>query len=162
MALVRSAARAHDLGPDHPVAVVADRRQVILGERRGEARPAGPALEFLPAVEQRQPAQPAGVNARPLLIEEHPAERRFGAMLEKHVPLLVGERGFELAALIVGWWGQIELDRRRVGHGGSSESGLAHVYHSLRECGGRFLRQIMTDPAADGAMFIFARKLAGI
>ena len=58
------------------------------GERLGEARPAGAALELGAAVEQRQAAQPAGEDARPLLIEEDAAERRLGAMLEQDVASL--------------------------------------------------------------------------
>ena len=71
-----------------------------LGERLGEARPAGAALELGAAVEQRQAAQAAGEHARPLLVEEYAAERRLGAMLEEDVLLLFGEVGDELLELL--------------------------------------------------------------
>ena len=93
VALVRAAAGADDLGADHAVAGVADGLEVPLGEGLGEARPAGAALELGAAVEQRQPAQPAGEHARPLLVEEDAAERRLGAMLEQHVLLFLVEVG---------------------------------------------------------------------
>ena len=89
--LVGSAARAHDLGPDHAVTGVPNIFEVPFGERLGEARPAGSALELGSAVEQRQPAQPAGEHAWPFLVEEHAAKRRLGAMLEKDVLLFLVE-----------------------------------------------------------------------
>src|SRR5690349_11569183 len=46
VSLVGAAACADDLGANHAVAGVADRLQMILGERLREARPAGAALEF--------------------------------------------------------------------------------------------------------------------
>jgi hypothetical protein len=52
-------------------------------------------------VEQGQPAQAAGVNAGALLIEKDAAERRFGAVLEQHAPLVVAEVGFETAPVVV-------------------------------------------------------------
>src|SRR6185369_12025268 len=82
MTLMRPATGAYDLRPDHAVARVADIFQVISRERLGEARPAGPALELGAAVEKRQAAKAAGEGAGPLLVQEHAAERSFGAMLE--------------------------------------------------------------------------------
>src|SRR5687768_17799981 len=108
MALVGAAAGADDLGADHAVAGVADIFEVIGGIRRGEARPAGAALELSAGHEQGQAAQAAGVSAGPLFIEEDAAERRLGAMLEQHVPLLVAEVGFEPPAVGVAWWSQVE------------------------------------------------------
>ena len=67
-------------------------------------------------MEQRQAAQPAGEDARPLLVEEHSAERRFGAMLEKDVLFLIAEVGHQLLKLIVGRRSQVEGGFDRVGH----------------------------------------------
>ena len=87
MALVRSASRADDLRPDHAVAGIANRIEMALGERLGEARPAGSALELGAAMEQGQPAQPAGKHALAFLVEEQAAERRLRPMLEQDVLL---------------------------------------------------------------------------
>src|SRR6478672_9301992 len=119
VALVRAAAGADDLGPDHAVAGVADGREVPLSERLGKARPAGAALELGAAVEQRQAAQAAGEDARPFLVEEYAAERRLGAMLEEDVLLLFGEVGDELLELRVGGRSQVEGG---VGGGGHRSS----------------------------------------
>src|SRR5687768_348033 len=116
MALVAAAAGADDLRSDHSEADVADGLEMALSERRGEARPAGAAFELGAAVEQRQPAQAAGVNAIALLIEEDAAERRFGAVLEQHPPLVVAEIGGQLAKLVLARRGQIEA--RAQGGGG--------------------------------------------
>jgi hypothetical protein len=59
-------------------------------------------------MEQRKSAEPAGEDARPLLMQEGTAKRRFGAVLEQHVPLLVGEFGDELLELSVGGGSEIE------------------------------------------------------
>src|SRR5438477_1507923 len=101
MALVTAAAGADDLGSDHTVAGVADRLQMSLGERLGEARPTGAALELGAAMEQRQPAQATGEHARPLFVEEYAAERRLGAMLEQDALLLIAEVGDEALQLVL-------------------------------------------------------------
>src|SRR5690606_18099139 len=117
VALVRTAAGADDLGADHAVAGVADILEMAGGKRLGEARPAGAALELRAAVEQRQAAQPAGVGACALLGQEHPAERRLGAVLEQHVAFLLPEAGGEQSELLLGRRGEVELERGGVGHG---------------------------------------------
>ena len=91
MALVRAAAGADDLVADHAVAAVADSGEMPVGERLGEAWPAGAAFELGAAVEQRQAAQLAGEDAGALLVEEDAAERRLGAMVEEDVALFVAE-----------------------------------------------------------------------
>src|SRR6185369_10793720 len=93
MALVRAAAGADDFRSDHAVAGVANVFQVVGAERLSEARPAGAAFELGAAVEQREAAEPAGEDSGPLLVEEDPAERRFGAMFEEDVFFLVVELG---------------------------------------------------------------------
>src|SRR5690349_19076690 len=100
MPLVSAAACANDLGASHAVAGVADVLQVIGRKWRGEAGPAGAALELLATVEQRQAAQAAGVDSFPLLIEENAAKGSLGAMFEEDVALLLGEIGLEVAALL--------------------------------------------------------------
>src|SRR5206468_2278904 len=89
MTLVSAATGADELGPDHAVAGVGDGPQMPLGKWLGEARPTGPAFELGAAVEQRQAAQPAGEDARPLLVQKNATERPLGPMLEQHVPLFV-------------------------------------------------------------------------
>ena len=88
MSLMRAAARADDLGPDHAVAGVADVFEVTFGERLREARPARAALELGAAMEQRKAAEAAGEDARPLFLKENAAKRRLGAMLEEDVSSL--------------------------------------------------------------------------
>src|SRR5262245_16825912 len=117
MTLMAAAAGADDLGANHAVAGVADFAQMAVGEGRGEARPAGPAVELGAALEQRQPAQPTGVEARPLLGQEHPAERRLGAMTEQHAPRVVIELACERAELVVRGRSKIELEYCSIGHG---------------------------------------------
>ena len=75
---------------------------MIRGEGLGEARPAGAAFELGAAVEQRQAAQPAGVDARALLIEEDAAERRLGAVFQQDAPLLLAEVGDQRLELLLG------------------------------------------------------------
>ena len=70
-----------------------------------------PLSNFVAGREQRQPAQPAGVHARALLIEKHAAERRFGAVLEQHVALVVVEVGDKCVQLLLA--GRREVERRR-------------------------------------------------
>src|SRR5262249_49908367 len=60
VSLLRATASAHDLKGLRRVAGVAHTAQVILVERRGEAGPAGAALELRAGLEQGQPAQPTG------------------------------------------------------------------------------------------------------
>ena len=93
MTLVGAAACTDNFGPDHAVAAVANVLEMTFSERLGEARPAGPAFELGPAVEQRQPAQPAGEDARPFFVQEDAAERRLGAVFEKDVLLFLVEVG---------------------------------------------------------------------
>ena len=125
VALVPAAARADDLVADHAVAGVADRGQVAFGDRRGEARPARPAVELLARAEQRQPAQPAGVDALPLVIGEDAAERRLGAMLEQDVALLARQVGCKPFEFGFGRRGEVET-----GHG--DPSGLSPRWWAAR------------------------------
>ena len=91
MALVGAAAGADDLGPGHAVAGVGQILEMPLGERLGEAWPAGPALELRSALEQRQPAQPASVKPVALLVKEDAAEGGLGAMVEEDVAFFVAQ-----------------------------------------------------------------------
>ena len=63
MALVASASSAADLDTAHTVRVVFDIGEVLFVERCVKGRPAGAGVELLFRVEQRQPAQSAGVYA---------------------------------------------------------------------------------------------------
>src|SRR5262245_4186189 len=83
--LVAAAAGAEKLGTHHAVARVVLFTQVIVVERRREARPAGAAVEFLPAQEQGQAAEPVGEDPRALLVQESATERRLRAVTEQHV-----------------------------------------------------------------------------
>jgi len=82
MALVRSAAGANDLDPHHPVTEIADLPKVSIGERRGETRPTGAALELGARPEQGQSTQAACVDSLSLLGEEEPAKGRFRPVLQ--------------------------------------------------------------------------------
>ena len=108
MALVRPAPGAHDFRADHSVTVVADVFEVPLRERLGEAWPAGAALELRSALKKWQSAEPAREHSRALLLEENAAERRFGAMLEKNVLLLVGQIRDKRLELLFGRRREIE------------------------------------------------------
>src|SRR3954454_16277554 len=89
-------------------------------ERLGEARPARTAFELGAAVEQWQAAQPASERAWPLFVKEGAAERRFGAVFEQDVLLLITEARNEVLELFVGRRCQIEGGLR----GSSHESSL--------------------------------------
>eukprot|EP00746_Dinoflagellata_sp_MGD_P131956 gnl/MRDRNA2_/MRDRNA2_6568_c0_seq1.p2 gnl/MRDRNA2_/MRDRNA2_6568_c0~~gnl/MRDRNA2_/MRDRNA2_6568_c0_seq1.p2 ORF type:complete len:111 (+),score=3.59 gnl/MRDRNA2_/MRDRNA2_6568_c0_seq1:335-667(+) len=52
-----------------------------------EAWPTGPRVKLRVRAEQRQIAEPAVVNAGFLVIQQRPAERMLGAMVEQHTPL---------------------------------------------------------------------------
>src|SRR6476619_1969345 len=91
VALVRAAAGADYLCPDHAIAGVANIFEMIGRERLGEAWPAGAALELGAPTKQGQAAEAASEDAGPLLVQEYPAKWRFGAMLEENMPLFVVE-----------------------------------------------------------------------
>src|SRR6478735_8414705 len=100
--LVATASRADDFRPDHAIAGIANRLEVPFRERLGEARPAGSTLELRAAVKERKAAQPAGEDARTLLIQEDTAKRRFRAMLQEDMAFFVIEVGDEILELLVG------------------------------------------------------------
>ena len=81
---------------------------MAFGEGRGEARPAGAAFELGAALEQGQPAQAAAVEALALLGEEDAAERRFLAMIEQQMALVVGEAASSSAVHRSARRGQVE------------------------------------------------------
>jgi hypothetical protein len=81
---------------------------MTFGERLGEARPACAAVELGASVEERKAAQAARENARTLLVKEDAAKGRFGAMLQKDMPLLVAQIGDEMLELLFGGWSEIE------------------------------------------------------
>src|SRR5260370_30560116 len=90
---VAAAARANLFDTHHPVACVPDALDVQLGERLEEARPAGAGIEFGIGPEQRQPAEPARVDAVLLVVEKDTAEGGLGAMFQEHAALVAGKAG---------------------------------------------------------------------
>ncbi len=92
VAEVGIATHAADLDPAHAVADILDVLHVVGIERLEERRPAGAGLELRVGLEQRQATQPARVDAGLLVIEEQPAERTLGPLVQDHVALLGGER----------------------------------------------------------------------
>ena len=54
-------------------------------DRSPERWPAGAALELGLVLEQRQAAEAAAVDAVVLVIQEAPAERRLGAVVQQHL-----------------------------------------------------------------------------
>src|SRR5579859_7727791 len=91
VAEVAAAAAAMHLGADHAVAAVGRR---FHGAFDGvvEARPAGAAVEFLLADEQRLAAADAGEGAGTLFVIEGAAAGRLGAVLAHHPVLLRREQ----------------------------------------------------------------------
>src|SRR5262245_49010061 len=67
VSLVAAAAGAEKLRTHHAEARVVLFTQVIFVERRREARPAGAAVELLPAPKEGQAAEPTGEDPRTLL-----------------------------------------------------------------------------------------------
>src|SRR5260221_6738706 len=108
MPQVAAAARADLLDAHHPVARVPDAFDVQLGEGLEEARPARAGIEFGIGPEQRQPAEPARVDAVLLVVEKDAAESGLGAMFQEHAALVAGKAGGYCAALCVGGRGQVE------------------------------------------------------
>src|SRR6202011_3961938 len=108
MPQVAAAARANLLDAHHPVARVPDAFDVQRSDGLEEARPAGAGIEFGIGPEQRQPAEPARVDAVLLVVEKDAAEGGLGAMFEEHAALVAGKAGGYCPALSVGGWGQVE------------------------------------------------------
>src|SRR5688572_22446606 len=115
VAQVAAAARTHDLVADHAMAGIAHRAHVRCIERREETRPAGARVELGAGAEQRQPAEPAGVDAIEFVVEEHTAERGLGAVFEQDAAFVGAESGAEFATLCIARWAEVE-----VAHAGSS------------------------------------------
>src|SRR5215469_8493642 len=109
--LLRATARAYDLKRFRRVAGVADAAQVILIERRGEARPAGAALELRAGLEQGQPAEAAGEHAFTLLGEEDAAKRLFVAVMKHDAALFAAEAVDKFSELYLTGGRQIKLWR---------------------------------------------------
>src|SRR5690606_28659174 len=112
VAEVAAAARAHLLGADHAVAGVRHVPQVGRVEWRGETGPACARVELGAGAEQRQPAEAADVGALAPVVEEHAAERRFGAVRQQDPAFLGAEGGGDRRAPGVVGRGQVEA-----GHG---------------------------------------------
>ena len=108
VAEVAAAAGAGDFRALHPVTGVTDAVNVGLVERREEAGPAGAGVELGVGAEQRQPAQPAAIDAAALVVEEHAAERRLGAVVQQHALFLVAQGGDKRGALGGRGRGQVE------------------------------------------------------
>ena len=88
VAEVRPAAGAIDLGAGHAIAVVRDARHVGRVELAEEAWPAGAAVEFVLAGEERQAANDAVVEALFLVVEQVAAEGGLSAGLLGDLVLL--------------------------------------------------------------------------
>ena len=101
MTLVRAAASANDLRSDHAVAGISNAPEMILTDRRGEARPAGAAFELCAGLEQRQSAEAAGIQPLAFLMEEDAAERGLFAVFEQQAPLLLTEVCRKLPHLVL-------------------------------------------------------------
>src|ERR1700692_1319334 len=108
MPQVAAAARANLLDARHPIARVPDAFDVQRSEGLEEARPAGAGIEFGVGPEQRQPAEPAGVDAVLLVVEKDAAESGLGAVFQEHAALVAGKAGGYCAALFIGGRGQVE------------------------------------------------------
>src|SRR5688572_21894520 len=117
-------------------------RQHVPGDRLGEAGPARAAVELVRAVEERQIAGGADVNARTFLLVQWAAEGRFGAVLEQHViggwadlvaPGVGGllERRYVTAARVRGGVGRARTggQPRQYRHGGKGMQGIA-AFHA--------------------------------
>src|SRR5438477_13109214 len=100
MSLMRTAARAANLGAPHAKRRIVDGRQMLFVERRREAWPPRAAFEFLSRGEQRQAAQLATIDAGIFVVEQHAAERLLGTMVQQHVALFSRQRSFECPPLI--------------------------------------------------------------
>src|SRR6267154_1217754 len=118
MPQVAAAARANLLDAHHPVARVPDAFDVQLGEGLEETRPAGAGIEFGIGPEQRQPAEPARVDAVLLVVEKDAAESGLGAVFQEHAALVAGKSGGYCAALCIGGRGQVEGGHLAAGLGG--------------------------------------------
>ena len=88
VALMAAASCTTDLDPSHTVTGVFDIRQMLLVEWSVKRRPPGSAVELVLRREQRQSAQPAGIRAVELIVEQRSAERSLGAMVEQYPILL--------------------------------------------------------------------------
>src|ERR1700743_89306 len=77
------------LDAHHSIAGIPDALDVRLVIRLEEARPARTGIKFCTGTEQRQAAEPAGVDTVLLVVEEYATERRFRAMLKQNVALIV-------------------------------------------------------------------------
>lgn len=91
VALVAAASRAANLGAAHAVAVVVDVAEVFLIERRVERRPARAGIKFVFRSKQRQTAKPTRIRAVRFVVEQGPAKRRLGAVVEQDAVLFVVE-----------------------------------------------------------------------
>jgi hypothetical protein len=93
------------------VAGVAHAAQVIFIERRGEAGPAGAALELRAGLEQGQPAQAAGEHALALLGEEDAAKRFLVAVMKNDAALFIAEAVDQFSELCLTGRPQIKIRR---------------------------------------------------
>ena len=117
VAEVAAAARADLLGAQHAVAGIAQQLDVRVSVRLEKAGPAGAGIELGAGAEQRQAAEPAGVDAMLVVVQKHAAERRLGAVLQQHALLVGREAGDDVPALGIAGRGEVEG-----GHGVLRES----------------------------------------
>src|SRR5580658_1248001 len=94
-----AAARAHLFHADHSIAAVAHAPDMRFIVGREETRPTCARVELGARAKQRQAAKAARVDALLVVVEEHAAERRFGAVLEQHASLVRAETGRDLRTL---------------------------------------------------------------
>src|SRR5579864_1794849 len=103
MAEMPAAAPAMHLGANHEKAPVARRFDRFV-ERRGEARPAGAAVELAAGVKQRLSAAGTMIDPRVVLLVERAGSSALGAVLSQHAilrgaqplaPLRIVERNLE-------------------------------------------------------------------
>src|SRR5687768_2922324 len=99
MAEMAVAAGAADFGARHAQRIVAEIAHVVAVERLVKARPAGAGFEFFAGAEERQAAEPAGIEARLLVVQKRAAERALGAVVEQNMPLLRRELSRQPVAL---------------------------------------------------------------
>uniref|UniRef100_A0A0N4Z7G3 PE-PGRS family protein n=1 Tax=Parastrongyloides trichosuri TaxID=131310 RepID=A0A0N4Z7G3_PARTI len=116
VALMAVAAGAACLDAHHAVAVVAHGANMGRIDRLGEAGPAGAAFELGSRPEQRQAAFATAEHPCPLFTQQGPAERRLGAVRQKHALLFRQQVGLQRHALAVGRGRQVIAGRGT--HGG--------------------------------------------
>src|SRR5215510_12917320 len=134
------AAATADLDPLHAIGAVAQIRDVVDVERLVERRPAGARLELRRGAKERKPAEPAGIHAGFLVVQQAAAEWGLGPMIEEDPPLLGGQAPGESLAFGRG-------QRLDVVSGLRTRPHRRHYMISPRRCGSYGLSHAWTDGA---------------